>query len=86
MDAAHAHAYLRADLQEREADTPAGGAGKLGPFQPEAARGAHEHIGEGGEVQAQLVGEQRLGAGAIGEQVELLLLVAVLDLPVMVPP
>ena len=42
---------------------------------PQPAQPVHQHAGEGGEVQAQLIGPQRGAAGAIGEQTQLLLFV-----------
>ena len=44
---------------------------------PQPAQPVHQHAGEGGEVQAQLIGPQRGAAGAIGEQTQLLLFVPV---------
>ena len=46
----------------------------------DAAQGADQDIGHRGEPQAQLVGAHRRGRGAVGEQVELALLDAVLHL------
>lgn len=43
--------------------------------------GAQEHVGERGKPQPQLVGAQGSRAGAVGEQVELLFLDAVLHIP-----
>ena len=77
---AHADAHLRADLQELHADAAALGTGQLGALQPQAAQGAEQYVGEGREVQADLVGTHGLGAGAIGEEIELLLFDSVLHL------
>jgi hypothetical protein len=49
-------------------------------MQPEPAQGTFQDVGKGTEVQPQLVGIEGLGAGAVGKQVELLLLDAVLCL------
>jgi hypothetical protein len=48
---------------------------------PHWAQGAEQDIGEGGKVQADLVGAQGVGAGGVGEQVELLLLDGVFHVP-----
>ena len=48
--------------------------------QADAAQGAEQHIGHRGEPQAELVGAHGRGRGAVGEQVELALLDAVLHL------
>jgi hypothetical protein len=60
--------------------------GQVGSLQTQAAQGAQEGVGEAAEVEPDLVGPQELGAGAVGEQIELLLLDAVLDLPAIMPP
>ena len=48
--------------------------------QADPAQRLEQHVGERGEPQAQLVGAHGRGRGAIGEQVELLLLDPVLHL------
>ena len=53
---------------------------KLGAGEADAAQRAQQHIGHRGEPQAQLVGAHGGGRGAVGEQVELALLDAVLHL------
>ncbi len=47
-------------------------------FQPEVTQEVEESVGDGGEPEPQLVGAQGVGAGPVGEQVQLLLLDAVL--------
>ena len=73
LDATHAGAHKRADLEQLEADGAAGGAGELSMSQADAAQGAQQHIGHRGKPQPQLVGAHRFGRGAIGVKVELAL-------------
>ena len=54
--------------------------GELGVAQADAAQRLEQHVGHRGEPQPQLVGAHGRGRGAIGEQVELLLLDPVLHL------
>lgn len=77
-DAADAAGDLGADLEQPEPDGAAGRALERGVGQREAAQGGHQDVGHGGEPQAQLVGAHGDGAGAVGEEVELALLDAVL--------
>ena len=63
-----------------EPDGAAGGIGELRVRQPDAAQRAEQHIGHRGEPQAKLVGAHGGGRGAVGEQIELALLDAVLHL------
>jgi hypothetical protein len=53
--AAHAQRDHGADLQQPEADRLRAGAGELAAPEREAAQRLDEHVGEGGEPQAQLV-------------------------------
>ena len=59
LDAAHASAHQRPDLQELEADGTARGAGELGVLEADAAQGADQDVGHRGEPQPQLVGAYR---------------------------
>ena len=61
------------DLQQLQPQGGALSAGQLGALGAECSKGLHQHIGKGGEVQAQLVRAHRLRAGAVGEQGKLLL-------------
>jgi len=47
--------------------------GQLRALQPQTAKRAQQDVGKGAEVEADLVGAQELGAGRVGEQIELLL-------------
>ena len=85
-DSAHAHPHLGAEFEQAHPERAALGAGQVGSLQTQAAQGAQEGVGEAAEVEPDLVGPQELGAGAVGEQIELLLLDAVLDLPAIMPP
>ena len=76
----HADADQRADLQELEPDGAAGGVGEGGLGEADAAQRADQHIGHRGEPQPQLVGAHGGGRGAVGEQIELAFLDAVLHL------
>src|ERR1700730_14822945 len=69
--------YLKVP-QELEADCAAAGAGELGSLQGDAAQSADQYIGHRSEPQSQLVGAHRLGRGAVGAEVELAFLDAVL--------
>ncbi len=42
-------------------------AGPFGSHQSQASQGVHQHIGQGGEVEAKLVGSKRLGAESVAE-------------------
>ena len=72
MDAAHAGSYLRAELQQLEANGRDGGIGELAVAQTDAAQGIDENIGHGRERHAELIGGHGGRRGAIGEQFELL--------------
>src|SRR6476659_7061018 len=72
LDAAHAGPDLGADLQELQADGAAGGGGELGVAQADAPQRFHQHVGEGGEPEPELVRPHRRSRRAIGEQVQLL--------------
>ena len=58
----------------------AGGAGEDGVLERDAPERGEEHISHGGEPEAELVGGERGGGGAVGEEVELTLLDPVLHL------
>ena len=53
LDAAHAGAHKRANLQQLEADGAAGGAGELSVGEADAAQGAQQYIGHRGKPQPQ---------------------------------
>ena len=72
VDAAHAGAHLRTELQQLEANGRDGGIGELAVAQTDAAQGIDENIGHGRERHAQLIGLHGGRRGAIGEQLELL--------------
>ena len=72
MDAAHAGAHLRPELEQLEANGRDGGIGELAMAQTDAAQGIDENIGHGRERHAQLIGLHGGRRGAIGEQLELL--------------
>ena len=80
FDAAHADLDQRADLQELQADRAAGGLGELGVGEADAAQRAEQDVGHRGEPQAQLVGPHGRRRGAVGEQIGLAFLDAVLHL------
>ena len=69
-----------ADFEEFEAYGAAGGVGELAVPEGDAPEGVDQHIGESGEPEPELVGAQAGGGGAIGKEVELLLLDPVLHL------
>src|SRR5258707_13255281 len=52
LDATHAGAHKRTDLEQLEADGAAGGAGELSMSQADAAQGAQQHIGHRGKTTA----------------------------------
>ena len=68
-------------LQQPEPQRATLRAGQFGAPCAEPSQRMQQHIGERREVQAQLVGAHRVRAGAVGEQVELPLLDAVLHVP-----
>ena len=72
VDAAHAGAHLRAELQQLEPNGRDGGIGELAMAQTDAAQGIDENIGHGRERHAELIGLHGGRRGAIGEQLELL--------------
>ena len=69
-----------ADLQELEADGGALGAGIFAALESEPSDCIHQSVGEAGEQQAELVGPPAVAGGAVREELELLLLDAVLHL------
>ncbi len=77
----HADPDPHADLEQLEADRVALRPRQLGALQAPAPQQLQQRVGEGGEVQAQLVGPQRLRRGAVREQRQLLFLDAVLHVP-----
>ena len=79
-EAADAHFDEGANPEELEANGAAGGLGEARCFQRDAAQGTDQHIGHGGKPQPQLIGAHRVGAGAVCEEVELLLLDPVLHI------
>jgi len=81
LDAADRGGDLGADLEQFESDGTDGGAGQAGGLQRSAAQALHQHIGERGHQEPELIGAEGAGGGAIGEQVELLFLDAVFHLP-----
>src|SRR5260370_16366568 len=80
LDAADGDADQRADLEEFEADRAAGGIGELCRLEAEAAQSFEQHISHRGEPQAKLVGPHGGGRRAVGEEIELAFLDAVLHL------
>ena len=76
-DAARGDFDVGAYLEEFEADGTAGGFGQLRTFKCDTAKRAHQDVGGGGEPQPQLVGAHGVGAGAVGEQIQLLFFDAV---------
>ena len=72
VDAAHAGAHLRAELQQLEPNGRDGGIGELTVAQTDAAQGIDENIGHGRERHAELIGGHGGRRGAICEQLELL--------------
>ena len=72
MYAAHAGAHLCPELEQLEANGGDGGIGELAVAQADAAQGVDQHVGHGGEPQAELIGLHGGRRGAIGEQLELL--------------
>ena len=56
-------------LMQLEADGVAIGLGKLRMLECDAAHGAEENVGEGGEPEAQLIGAHGRSRGAVGEQI-----------------
>lgn len=66
LDAAHREADLGADFEEAEADGAAGGVGELGVGEADPAQSTDQGIGEGSEVEPELVGFHGSGTGAAG--------------------
>jgi len=80
LDAADRGGNLSADLEQFESDGTDGGPGQAGRLQRSAAQAFHQHIGERGHQEAELIGAEGVGGGAISKQVELLFLDAVFHL------
>src|SRR5439155_24177212 len=78
LDASHADPHHGTDLEQLEAERAAGRFGKLGVRKADATQHAEQDIARGREPQAELIGAHRGGRGAVGEQIELALLDAVL--------
>lgn len=79
-DTAHTDADVGTELEQTRADGAALSLGQLGLLESQATQGAQQDVGEGAEVEPDLIGQQGVGAGAVGEQVELLLLDPILHL------
>ena len=58
-----------ADLEQTTAQDPDLSAGEFGTGQTDGAQSLHQHVGERGEQQAELIGPPQMATGAIGEQV-----------------
>ena len=71
-------ADLGADLQELQANRLTLSASQGGLLESETTQGVHEHVGGGGQIQPELIGAHRSGAGPVGEQIQLLFFYAVL--------
>ena len=69
-----------ADLEQATAQDPDLSAGELGTGQTDGAQSFHQHVGERGEQQAELIGPPQMATGAIGEQAELTFLDPILHL------
>ena len=80
LDPADTDGDERPDLEELAADGAASGIGQIGGLQGNPAQVVDQHISHRGEPQAELVGRHGAGRGAVGEQVDLTLLDAVLHL------
>jgi hypothetical protein len=80
LDAAHADPHQHADLEQLEADGAAGRAGELRVLESKTPQCADEHISQCSKPQPQLIGAHRGGRGAVGKQIELAFLDAVLHL------
>ena len=80
LDAADADATPCGDLEKFEAQASARGDGEAGVGEAEAAQSAEQHIGHRLDPQAESVRAHAVRRGAVGEQVELALLDAVLHL------
>lgn len=65
-------ADLGTDFQEFHADRVALGSGQFGVFQAQAFQSDHQCVGDGREPQSQLIRSHRGGAGAVGEEEQLL--------------
>ena len=72
MDAAHAGAHLRSELEQLETNGRDGGIGELSKAQTDTAQSVNENICHGREPHAELIGLHGGRRGAIGEQFELL--------------
>ena len=79
-DPAHADPDQGPDLQQPEPERAAGGSGELRVRQADPAQRAHQHVGERREPQSQLIGPHGRRRGAVGKQVKLAFLDAVLHL------
>src|SRR5271170_943948 len=80
LDAPHADRHQGADLEELSPYGTASGVGQAGCLQSETTDALHENISHRGEPQPQLVSANGCRRGAIGEEIELALLDAVLHL------
>ena len=80
FDTANADGDERTDLEQLAADGAAAGVGQIGRLQGDAAQAIKQHISHRGEPQPQLIGLHGGGGGAVGEQIHLAFLDAVLHL------
>ena len=81
VDAPATDAHTGRDLEQLQAYLANRGTGPLGAFEHLGLQDGEYQVGKTRKPQAQLVGSFEVSAGAIGKQVELLLLDAVLHVP-----
>jgi hypothetical protein len=71
LDAANAEMHDRTDLEQPETDGAASRGGEVGVMQADTTQCTEQHVGQGGEPRAQLIGPHGGCRGAVGIEVEL---------------
>jgi hypothetical protein len=69
-----------ADLEQLESNRADLGGGQFRPGKSHAAKRLYQDVGPGRQQDAELVGQERMATGAVGEQAQLLLLDAILGI------
>lgn len=83
VSAAHADLYAHGYIEELEANLSDGGSFKCSTLEHTGTETVHQQMGDGAQPEPQLVARHPTGAGAVGEEVHLLLLDSVLHFPAL---
>ena len=83
VDTATTNENVCGDLQQARTNGSRGGGGQLSSLERESAKPLHHQRGKGGEKKTQLISLHPMGAGARGEEIQLLLFDLVFRFPAL---